>query len=156
MDDAAGRPRGHRWRARVIAGVLGVFVLIVAGLVIWNLTGGGEPTPSVTSTTTGPAPTTTVAPVPHDQTAFTQAQPGTLLDYALTAIEETEPAGDPVEAWRLAYTAPEATIDVVAAQWPDRTAAGAAFDRLLESERAEAQDVDDLGTVGAAGETVGH
>src|SRR5699024_2187077 len=111
---------------------------------------------AVTSTTTAPVPTTTVPAVAHDQSAFTQAQPPSVLDYALTAITEAEVADDPVEAWRLTYTAPAATVDVVAAQWPDRTAAGAAFDRLLERERAEAQDVSDLGTVGAAGETVGH
>ncbi|QGH70510.1 hypothetical protein [Pseudactinotalea sp. HY158] len=159
METAArgpGGPRSHRTRTYVIAGVLGAFVLAVAVLVAWNLTRGGEPAAAVTSTTTGPVPTATGTPAAHDQTAFTAAQPATVLDYLLTGVEPIDVPGDPVESWHLTYTSPERTVDLVAGQWPERDAATAAFDAVLEQERDGAQEARDLGTVGAAGETVGH
>lgn len=156
MEEAAGRPGGHRVRTYLIAGILGAFVLVVAVLVVWNLTDAGRPGGNVTSTTTGPVPTTTVSPVAHDQSAFTQAQPGTVLDYSLTAIGELEVPGDPVEAWQLTYTSPDRAIDVVAAQWPDVDAAHGAFETLFEAEAGDAEETTDLGPVEVGGQVAGE
>lgn len=157
--DAGGRRRGGPpiWLF-VVVGALVVALVVVLVVVLGNR--GGEPEPLPTQTTTLDPPTPTIEPMTREPgTAFYDALPSEVLQYALTesAPDETWFPEAALEGYRLVYSDGGGTdLVVLTAQWRDAEGAQAVYTRLV-AEQPEpgtevggaderADDADDAGT----------
>lgn len=116
--------------------VLGLVVVGAAvALVVLLTTDRTQPEPAPASTITLPPPTPTIDPIERAEgTAFQQALPATVLQFALTEEGEHEPllAAGALESYRLVYSdGGDATLTVLAAQWPDDAGPAAQLEAVL-------------------------
>lgn len=129
-------------RRRIVVGVLTLLVLVpllgAAGLVWPGFLHAEEPDPVPTVTVTASAPVPTVKPMqrPAGATAFQEALPSTVLQFALTDMAETDAAeeSDATEGWKVTYTdGADLDVEVTATQWPDADDATASAEALTEA-----------------------
>lgn len=145
--DAGGAGRGGRrpplW-LMITAGVLVVALVVVVVYVLGNREGEPEPPPVAETTTLAP-PTPTVDPVDREPgSAFFEALPDTVLQYALAEAGEdsTWLADDALESYRFVYTdGGSVELVVLAGQWRDAAAAQAVLDRLTADQPAVGTEV---------------
>ncbi|GAB4084543.1 hypothetical protein GCM10028784_11730 [Myceligenerans cantabricum] len=113
-------------RRRIAVGVLALVVVLAilafAGLVWPGFLHAEEPEPAPTVTVTASAPTPAVKPMqrPDGETAFQEALPSAVLQFALTAMDGTDAAdeSDATEGWKATYTdGEELKVSVTATQW---------------------------------------
>lgn len=129
-------------RRRLVVGVLGLLVLVVvlgvAGLFWPGYLHAEEPEPVPTVTVTAPAPTPAVKSMqrPAGETAFQEALPSAVLQFALTTMAATDAAeeSDATEGWKATYTdGEELRVVVTATQWPGAEEATASAETLSEA-----------------------
>ncbi|WP_369370876.1 hypothetical protein AB1046_19115 [Promicromonospora sp. Populi] len=136
---AARKPSPAVYRRRRLVVVVGLLVVVlglvlVAGFVwpgFWRGESTPQPVPTVTVTAPVPTPTVRAMERGDDETAFQQALPSSVLQFALGALTE---AGEPreqgaLEAWNAEYAdGGPGEIALVAGQWstPDEAATAAA------------------------------
>ncbi|GAA1849218.1 hypothetical protein [Myceligenerans crystallogenes] len=135
-------------RRRIAVAALAVVVLLLvlgfAGLVWPGFLHAREPEPVPTVTVTAPAPKPTIKAMKRsdDETAFQEALPSAVLQFALTEMGGTEAAADhgATEGWLATYSdGGSKKIKVEAAQWASsdesRPAAEALAKDAGEAER---------------------
>lgn len=147
----------RRRRLVVLGGLVAVVAVVVAAFVWPGFARSTEPataaSPTATTTVTAAAPSPRVSPIARtDTSAFAQALPATVLDFALVA-EQPDKAfveAGALESYAFTYadgTAPDAAkVTVVAGQWPTADEAKAAATQALSSVGAptETGDVVDV------------
>ncbi|GGC08944.1 hypothetical protein [Cellulomonas carbonis] len=150
-DRAGGLTRRRRWPWVVL--VLAVVVAVVVAVLFLANDREPEaaPQPADPEVVTLPVPTPTIDPIDVEPgTRFFESLPRTVLEYALTesTADQAAVASGAVEAYRLVLGDGGTTeVVVLASQWRDADAAGAAFDELLAAEAAAAGiPVDQVGT----------
>ncbi len=146
-DGRAGGPGGDRKAGQrrrsgppiwlfIVAGVLVIALAVVLVIVLGNR--GGEPEPLPAETTTLDPPTPTIEPMTREPgTAFYDALPSEVLQYALTesAPDETWFPDAALEGYRLVYSDGGGTeLVVLTAQWRDAEGAQEVFDRLTADQ----------------------
>ncbi|MBE1878669.1 hypothetical protein [Myceligenerans pegani] len=129
-------------RRRIVVGVLALLVLVsllaFSGLVWPGFLHAEEPDPVPTVTVTASPPTPTIKPMqrPGGETAFQEALPSSVLQFALTDMAETDAAdeSDATEGWKATYTdGGDLRVVVTATQWPNADGATTSADALTEA-----------------------
>ncbi|NLE70857.1 MAG: hypothetical protein GX609_02005 [Actinomycetales bacterium] len=130
----AEKPRRRRPPVWLLV-LLGLVVVGGAVTAVMLLTDREPPEPEPARTITLPPPTPTIDPVERAEgTAFEQALPSTVLQFALTEIVEHEPfmVAGALEAYLLTYSdGGDATLTLAAGQWRTAEEAAAQLDAVL-------------------------
>lgn len=141
------RPRVRRSptvyrRRRLVVGVLALLVLVsllaFAGLVWPGFLHAEEPDPVPTVTVTASPPTPSVKPMrrPDGETAFQEALPSAVLQFALSGLTETDAAeeSEATEGWKATYTdGADLRVVVTAVQWPSADEATTSAEALVKA-----------------------
>ncbi|WP_460705229.1 hypothetical protein [Myceligenerans halotolerans] len=139
-------------RRRIVVGACALLVLLsllaFTGLVWPGLLHAEEPEPVPTVTVTASPPTPAVKSMrrPDGETAFQEALPSAVLQFALSDMAETDAAdeSDATEGWKATYSdGADLRVVVTATQWPGADEATTSADALTKAagEAKESGDV---------------
>ncbi|MBL0886847.1 hypothetical protein [Myceligenerans indicum] len=138
-------------RRRLVVGVLAVLVLVLllgfSGLVWPGFLHAQEPEPVPTVTVTAPVPTPAVKSMqrPDGETAFQEALPSAVLQFALTDMVKTDAAeeSDATEGWKATYTdGGDLRVRVTATQWSSAEEATTSAEALTKAAGKAAKSGD--------------
>ena len=149
--DAHHAPPGRRRPPIWLLVVIGVIVVgAVVGAVLL-LTGQDEPEVLPAETVTLPVPTPTIESIAREPgTAFFEALPSEVLQFALTEVGQSEDllVGGALEGYRLVYSdGGAATVTVLAGQWRDAGGPQARLEAVLAQVVSEVGEVPEAGDV---------